>query len=85
MARTNMAKVEFYKLLIGLALDLIEEHTGSKLITIDASLDHRLECAIEYHNVKELKEVYLRLDEMLQNAKRRGIYALKYQDLTVSK
>lgn len=75
MKRSNLAKVELYTLMIGLSTDLIEEATGSKLEKLDATLDARLERALTYNNVKELKEVHLRLDEMLQNLKHKSMYA----------
>lgn len=75
MRRANSGKVEFYKTMISIATDLIEELTGSKLEAIDASIEPRLERALEFSNIKELKELHLRLDEMLAVTKKKGIFA----------
>lgn len=75
MRRANSGKVEFYKTMITIATDLIEELTGSKMDALDPSIEPRLERALEFSNTKELKELHLRLDEMLAVTKKKGIFA----------
>lgn len=75
MKRTNLAKVEFYRTTIYLAIDLIEERTGSKLHTLDVNIESKVENALAYRNVTELKKLHLALSELYDRVKKRALIA----------
>lgn len=75
MNRANSGKVEFYKVAIHLAMSLIEERTGRKLHTLDANIEQKVETAIEYGNITELKKLHLALSEMYEVHKKKALIA----------
>jgi hypothetical protein len=75
MKRTDSAKAAFYRVGIYLVVELIEERTGKKLATLDVDIERRIDNAIEYSNVKELKELHLALGEMYEKVKKRALIA----------
>lgn len=75
MRRANLAKVEFYRTAIYLAMSLIEERTGKKLATLDADIERKVEKAIEFSSVVELKKLHLALDEMYTRVKKKALIA----------
>lgn len=70
MKQANFGKVEFYRVTINTAISLIEERTGRKMHDIDCTIEGRVERAIEFANVKELKELHEALGEMYESSKR---------------
>lgn len=73
--KLNSAKAGFYATAIHLCMDLIEERTGSKLHTLDPHIERKVETAIEYGNVTELKKLHLALSEMYTRVKKRALLA----------
>jgi hypothetical protein len=75
MKRTNSGKVEFYRVTINTAISLIEERSGRKMDVIDPSIEDKVDKAIEYGNVSDLKKIHLALCEMYETVKKRALLA----------
>jgi len=75
MKQANFGKVEFYRVAINTVTSLIEERTGRKMHAINPTIEAKVETAIEYGNVKELKELHLKLSEMYDTLKKKALTA----------
>ena len=73
MKRASSGKVEFYRVAITTAISLIEERRERKMHLIDASIEARIEQALEYGDVKKLKELHTALFEMYEPIKKKAL------------
>lgn len=69
--RANTARIDFYKTITTLGIDLIEARTGKTMHEIDPSIENRLEVALHYGNVKELRELHNIIEGMYDAVKRK--------------
>jgi len=72
MARVNSGKVEFYRVMIYTVMSLIEDSSGNKLDSIDATIEDKVATAVAYGNVSELKKLHSALDEMYKTVKKKA-------------
>lgn len=75
MKRVNTAKVEFYRVTIQTCVALIEERSGRSIRLLDMTIEPKLENALLYGNVTELKKLHLALAEMYDRVKKRALIA----------